>query len=238
MSRPLLLGMVVLGALFGAAGMFLADRVALGGLSAADRVRVEGVVRDYVLANPELIPQAMQKLQQKDAAKAVAGSRGDIETPYAGAWIGNPKADVTLVEFYDYNCGFCRASLPTIQRLVADDPNLRVVFKELPVLSDESRVAARAALAAAKQGRFKAFHDAVYARGPVSDASIAAAARATGVDVSAVPDDADATIRGNMEIAAKIGVTGTPTWVIGDEVLTGAQPIEQLKAAITRARAE
>lgn len=229
--------MVVLGAIFGAAGMFLADRVAPGDLSTADRTRVEHVVRDYVLANPELIPQAMQKLQQKDAAKAVSASRGAIVEPYAGAWIGNPKGDVTLVEFYDYNCGFCRASLPTLDRLVADDPNLRIVFKELPVLSDESRVAARAALTAAKQNRFKPFHDALYARGPVSDDTIAAAAKAAGVSLAAIPDDADATIRENMEIAGKIGVTGTPTWVVGDEVLTGAQPIEQLKAAIARARA-
>ena len=234
MNRVWLLGMVVLGALFGAGGMWLANRAAP---DAGDRARTEKVVREYLLANPEIIPQAMQKLQERDAARAVAASRGVIEEPYAGAWIGNPKGDVTLVEYYDYNCGFCRASLPTIDRLVAADRNLRVVFKELPVLSDESRTAARAALAAASQGKFKAFHDALYAAGPVSDATIAQAAKASGVDAARVPADADATIRQNMETAAKLGITGTPSWVVGDQVLSGALPIERLQDTIAKARA-
>ena len=237
MNRATLLGMVALGAAFGAGGMFLADRLAPGDLGSADKARVERVVRDYVLANPDLIPQAMQKLQERDTARAVAASRGAIQEPYAGAWIGNPKGDVTLVEYYDYNCGFCRATLPVLQKLVDQDRNLRIVFKELPVLSAESRVAARAALAAAKQNRFKPFHDALYAAGPVSDATIAAAGRASGVNVAAIPNDADATIRDNLETAAKLGITGTPSWVVGDQVLTGALPIDQLQSAIARARA-
>ena len=237
MNRGLLLGMVALGVVCGAGGMFLADRVAPGELGGADKVRVERVVRDYVLANPELIPQAMQKLQERDSAKAVAASRGAIEQPYAGAWIGNPKGDVTLVEYYDYNCGYCRAILPTLQKLVEQDPQLRIVFKELPVLSEQSRVAARAALAAAQQNRFKPFHDALYAAGPVSDATIAAAGRTAGVNVAAIPRDADATIRQNLDVAAKLGITGTPSWVVGDQVMTGALPIDQLQAAIVRARA-
>jgi len=237
MNRGLLLGMAALGVVCGAGGMFLADRVAPGELGNADKARVERVVRDYVLANPELIPQAMQKLQERDAAKAVAASRGAIEEPYAGAWIGNPKGDVTLVEYYDYNCGFCRATLPVLQQLVDADPQLRIVFKELPVLSEQSRVAARAALAAAQQNKFKAFHDALYAAGPVSDATIAGAARSTGVSLAAMPTDADATIRQNLDVAAKLGITGTPSWVVGDQVLTGALPIDQLQSAIARARA-
>lgn len=237
MNRGLLLGMVALGALCGAGGMFLADRVAPGDLGSADKARVERVVRDYVLANPDIIPQAMQKLQERDAAKAVTASRGTIEQPYAGAWIGNPKGDVTLVEYYDYNCGFCRATLPVLQKLVDADPQLRIVFKELPVLSEQSRVAARVALAAAQQNKFKPFHDALYAAGSVSDATIAAAGRASGVNVAAIPSDADATIRENLETAAKLGITGTPSWVVGDQVLTGALPIDQLQSAIARARA-
>ncbi|NTS63746.1 DsbA family protein [Sphingomonas sp. HHU CXW] len=237
MNRGVLLGMVALGAVCGAGGMFLADRVAPGELGGVDKAKVERVVRDYVLANPELIPQAMQKLQERDSAKAVAASRGAIEQPYAGAWIGNPKGDVTLVEYYDYNCGYCRAILPTLQKLVDQDPQLRIVFKELPVLSDQSRVAARAALAAAQQNRFKPFHDALYAAGPVSDATIAAAGRTTGVNLAAIPRDADATIRQNLDVAAKLGITGTPSWVVGDQVMTGALPIDQLQAAIARARA-
>lgn len=237
MNRLLLLGMVLLGVLFGAAGMWIANRVAPGDLAPTDRTRIEHVVRDYMLAHPELIPQAMEKLQARESARAVNASRGSIEEPYAGAWLGNPDGDVTLVEYYDYNCGFCRASVATIEQLVAADKNLRVVFKELPVLADSSRSAARAALAAAAQNRFKPFHDALYAAGPVSDATIARSARAAGVDLSKVPADADRIIRDNLDTAAKLGVTGTPSWVVGDEVLSGALPIDRLKEAIAHARA-
>ncbi|MGK6321898.1 DsbA family protein [Sphingomonas sp. DT-51] len=237
MNRLWLLGMVVLGAFFGAAGMWLANRVAPAPLGGGDRARIERVVHDYVLANPEIIPQAIERLQARDASRAIAASRGAIEEPYAGAWIGNPKGDVTLVEYYDYNCGFCRASLATVDQLVAEDRNVRVVFKELPVLADSSRLAARAALSAAAQGRFKPFHDALYAAGPVSEETIATAAKATGVDLTNLPADADATIRANLELAQKLGITGTPSWVVGDELLSGALPIERLKDAIAKARA-
>lgn len=237
MSRLTLLLLVLLGALFGAGGVWLAERVAPGDLATADKARIEHVVREYVLANPELIPQAMQKLQERESARAIGGDRARIETPYAGASIGNPQGDVTLVEFFDYNCGYCRASLPTLRELVAADPKLRVVFRELPILSDESRDAARASLAAASQGKFPAFHDALYAAGPVSPQSIAATARTAGVDLSKVPDDADAEIAGNLGLAGKLGITGTPTWVIGDKVLSGAQPLDKLQEAIAAARA-
>ena len=96
MNRAVLLGLVLLGALFGAGGMWLAERAAPGDLSGADRARVETVVRDYVLAHPELLPEAMDRLQQKESAKAVGAHRGAIEEPYGNAWIGNPDGDVTL----------------------------------------------------------------------------------------------------------------------------------------------
>lgn len=230
----MVLGLVLIGLAFGAGGMWLADRLAPS--ATLDDARVGRIVREYVLTHPELIPQAIEKLQQREASQTVANNRVKIEQPYAGAWIGNPRGDVTLVEYYDYNCGYCRASLPTIEKLVATDPNLRVVFKELPVLADNSRIAARASLAAAAQNRFKPFHDALYAAGPVSDMTIAQAAKASGVDLTKMPSDVDAVLRENLETAAKLGVTGTPAWVVGDQVLSGALPIERLKEAITAAR--
>ncbi len=198
-----------------------------------------GDVRAYLLAHPEVIQEAMQRLQQKEAGSAVAANRAAIVTPFGNAWAGNPQGDVTLVEYYDYNCGYCRASLPTIRQLVERDPKLRVVFRELPILAESSRSAARISLAAAAQGRFAAFHDALYGNGRVSDDSIAAAARTAGVDTAGLPALApriDAEIARNMEVAGKLGLSGTPSWVIGDRVLSGALPIEELERAIAEAR--
>ncbi|WP_367269731.1 DsbA family protein [uncultured Sphingomonas sp.] len=228
---------MVLGAAFGAGGMWLAERAVPGELSGADRSRVEQIVRDYVLANPEIIPQAMQRLQEREGEKAIAADRSRIETPYKGAVMGNPDGDVTLVEFFDYNCGYCRASLPIIEQLIERDPKVRVVFRELPILAEESRDAARASLAAAAQGRFVPFHNALYAAGPVTADSIAAAARTAGVDLGKIPDDADTEIAGNIGLATKLGISGTPAWVVGDRVLSGALPLDRLQDAVAAARA-
>jgi protein-disulfide isomerase len=211
--------------------------VGAGTVAALDRPGDE--VRDYLLAHPEVIPEAMQKLQEREAGRSVSANRAAITTPFGSAFAGNPKGDVTLVEYYDYNCGYCRASLPAIRQLIAEDPKLRVVFRELPILAESSRSAARISLVAAAQGKFNAFHDALYASGRVSDASIAAAARAAGVDtgrLAALAPRIDAEIARNMETAARLGVTGTPSWVIGDRVLSGALPVEELKRAIAAAR--
>jgi protein-disulfide isomerase len=201
------------------------------------RARIEGVVRDYVLAHPEIIPEAMGKLQERESARALAGRRAAVETPFGAAWTGNPKGDVTVVEYLDYNCGYCRASLPVIDRLVAEDPGVRVVYRDLPILADSSRAAARASLTAAAQGKFRRFHDSLYAMGPVTDQTIAAAAQAAGFDAGRTDPRADAEIRRNMDSARALGMTGTPSWVIGDRVLSGALPLEELQKAIAAARA-
>ena len=204
------------------------------------RARIEAIVHDYVLAHPEIIPQAMQGMQDRETGKIVADNRAAIETPFGSAWAGNAKGDVTLVEYYDYNCGFCRASLPTVAELIRSDPNLRVVYRELPVLAPTSRDAARASLVAAAQGRFQRFHDALYAAGPVTTDTIAAAARSAGVDLSraaALGTQIDDQIRANMTLAARLGMTGTPSWVIGNRIVSGAQPLEELQKAVAAARA-
>lgn len=196
-------------------------------------------VRAYLLDHPEVIPEAMQRLQDREQGKAVAAIGGDLTRPFASAYTGNPQGDVTLVEFYDYNCGYCRASLPLLKQLVEADPKLRIVYRELPILAPSSRAAARMSLLAAQQGKFQAFHDALYAGGPVSDATIAAAAKSAGVDatkLAAFQLQADAEITRNMEAAAKLGLNGTPSWIVGGRILSGALPIEQLQKAIADAR--
>ncbi|MES3084635.1 DsbA family protein [Sphingomonas faeni] len=235
MSKLTFPAIAVAGAVIGGLTVWGFDRQAGG----VERAQVESIVHDYVLAHPEILPEAMEKLRDRESGKTVTANRDAIVTPFGSAWAGNPKGDVTLVEYFDYNCGYCRASLPMIAKLIAADPKVRVVFRELPILSAESRIAARASLAAAQQGKFATFHDALYAGGPVSDASIAAAASKAGVDTTqaSFTKTADVEIAKNMETAAKLGMTGTPSWVVGDRVLSGALPLEDLQKAVAAARA-
>lgn len=211
-----------------------------GGGGAGGEARDGEAIRSYLLDHPEVIQEAMGRLQERETGKLVAAVRPAIETPVGSAWAGNPRGDVTVVEYYDYNCGYCRASLPIIRQLIAAEPGVRIVYRELPVLAQSSLVAARASLLAAHQGRFAAFHDALYAAGPVSDATIAAAWRAAGVDATRAAADqptADAEIRANLAVQQRLGLAGTPSWVVGDRVLTGAQTLDQLRTAVAAARA-
>ncbi|WP_343525803.1 DsbA family protein [Sphingomonas sp.] len=233
MGIKALAAVAVLGGLIGGGtALALAPMVAPGGPSGE-------MVRSYLLDHPEVIPEAMQRLQDREQGKAVAAISGDLTKAFGNAYSGNPKGDVTLVEFYDYNCGYCRASLPLLKQLVQADPKLRIVYRELPILAPSSKAAARMSLLAAAQGKFLAFHDALYAGGPVSDATIAAAARAARVDttkLAAFQPQADAEIARNMEAAGRLGLNGTPSWIVGNRVLSGALPIEQLQKAIADAR--
>ena len=219
------------GAALGGAGMYALDRTQPGG-------DVGPAIRAYLLANPEVIPEAMAKLQDRESGKQVARYGDAIVKPYAGAWAGNPDGDVAVVAYLDYNCGYCRASLPVIEELLASDPKVRIVYRELPILAESSRAAARASLAAAVAGpdQYRRFHAALYAGGRVTDATIAGAARQAGIDAAAVPADAEAEIRRNLEVAGALNLSGTPSWVIGDRVLSGAQPLDALQAAVTAAR--
>ena len=200
-------------------------------------------VRDYILAHPEIIPEAIEKLQARETAKLVDANRKALETPFAGAWLGAEDADVTLVQFFDYACGFCRASLPHIERLLAEDKKLRIVFRELPVLSPESETAARISLAAAEQDKYGAFHRAMYAAGRPGDDTIAAAREQARLDPMKARSDAmspevQGEIEKNFALARQLGFTGTPSWVIGDRTLSGAVGYDALKQAIAEARTQ
>lgn len=239
-NRFALAGLFALAALIGAGILFVAQR-SIPGVPGGDRAQIEGVVHDYVLAHPEIIPQAMQILDDRRSGELIAANAAAITQPIGSAWAGNPKGDVTLVEYFDYNCGFCRASLPTVAALIESDPNLKVVYRELPVLSEESGVAAKLSVAAAKAGKFQAFHDALYAGGPVSDASMTAAARTAGLDPVALKSAAqdpgiDAEIQSNLALASQLRMSGTPSWIIGDRVISGAMPLERMQQEIAEAR--
>lgn len=213
-----------------------------GGVKTADKAAIEQIVHDYILQHPEIIPEAIEKLQARRMANNISASREAIETPFAGAWEGNAKADVTVVEFFDYACGYCRASLPDLAKLVAEDKGLKIVYRELPILSDESAEAAKVSLLAAERGQYMSFHRALYEGGQITRESILAAASKVGIDKAAAEsairnEKYDAEIQSNIAIAQKLQATGTPTFVVGDQVLNGAVGYDALKKAVAAARA-
>ncbi len=215
--------------------------LAASGMSAKDRAATEAVVRAYILEHPEIITEAVGILQQREAVKRLEAVAGDLQRPFPGAESGNPKGDVTLVEFTDYSCGYCRASVPELNRLVREDPNVRIVYRELPILSAESREAALWALAAAKQGKHKAFHDAMFAGDRPSPQSIRVAAQAAGLNIASAEafvksKDAVNEVNRNLSMMQQIGFTGTPTFIVGNEILEGAHGYEALKAAVEKTR--
>ncbi len=216
--------------------------LAAAGIDRADRAEIEAIVHDYILNHPEIIPQAMERYQAKEIAQRVSGLRTQIETPFSGAWTGAANGDVTLVEFSDFACGFCRRSVADIERLLKEDKKLKIVFRELPILSDESAVAAKTGLAAAKQGKYMAYYNAQFLSGPPTPDNIKAAAAKAGLDSEATQKaflngDLQAELDKNMNLARQLGFSGTPTWVVGDKVLQGAVGYDELKKAIAEARA-
>lgn len=218
----------------------IAAATSLAVVAATVGLKPSGVqVREYLMAHPEVLPEAMAALDSRDTGRAVGANRKAIEMPVGDAWLGNPKGDVTVVEFFDYNCTYCRGSLPIIAQLIKADPKVKVVFRELPVLAQSSYDAAKLSYAAARQGKFRAFHDPLYRAGQVTPETLAATAKAAGVDMAAAGKtdaDAIAEVKRNVGLARELRTTGTPTWVIGDRVLIGMRSLTDLQAAVKEAR--
>lgn len=208
-----------------------------------DKAAIEQIVHDYILAHPEILPEAMLKLQEKRAASAISDNRAEIEKPFAGAWAGNPQPKVTLVMFSDYSCVYCRASAPDVAKLLAQNPDLKVVWREIPILGPASVTAARIALATAKtdEGKYLRLHQGIFAAGRPDDATLAKLTAANGLDAGKMAtigkgEDVTAEIANNLKLARALGVDGTPAFVIGDQMLSGAVGYDALKKAIDAAR--
>ena len=194
------------------------------------------IVRQGMLADPQILVEASDALRDRQTAPLIASSRSALETPFASSWKGAEKPEVVLVEFYDYACPYCKASNPHVDRLLKEKPDLRVVYRELPILGQDSVEAARLSLAASKAGRFRQFHDALYAAGRPAPNTNAAAARVANIAPTPAQDPAiEAELKRNFEIASRLGATGTPLFVVGDRVLNGAVGYDALKQAIEAA---
>lgn len=195
--------------------------------------------RAYLLENPSILADVAQALEQERARERLAEVGEGLFEPFDGAVIGNPEGSKVLVEFTDYNCPYCEASLADIERLVAEDPDLKVVMREWPIF-EGSEDAARMALAAGLQGKYLEFHQAMFAAGPASPATIEAAARAAGLDLERARTDAASQaitieLARNYNYAQSLGFSGTPAFVAVDTPLGGAVGYEVLKDTLDSA---
>jgi protein-disulfide isomerase len=206
-------------------------------------------IRTYLLEHPEVLMEAVNRLDAKQgeqeaaAASAVLKDRAaDVFQDPASPVSGNPKGEVTLVEFFDYNCPYCRVMVPLLTQAEAADPWLRIVYKEFPILGAGSVFAAKAALAANKRGKYVIFHRALYQlRGPLDEPKVLEVAANVGLDVQRMKADMqDAAIGGalekNVKLAQALRITGTPGFVVGDQITAGATDFDGLQALIAKGR--
>jgi protein-disulfide isomerase len=231
MSKASLLGPAIAGGIVGALLTATAIVYVMPGFISSR------IVRAGMLADPAILNDTVDALRDAQYAPVLEANRAALEAPFASSWKGAAKPEVTLVEFFDYACPYCKASNADVARLVAEDKGLRVVYRELPILGPESVTAARLSLAASQAGRFNQFHDALYDAGRPAPDTNARAASTAGIARELKPDPkGEAELRRNFDMASKLGATGTPLFVVGDRVLNGAVGYEQLKAAVAKAR--
>lgn len=195
--------------------------------------------KEYLLSNPEILPQMAEAYQRQEAGRRLAGIAEQVMGNFPGAVLGNPEGSKVLVKFTDYNCGFCRTSRPDIDRLIAEDPELKVVIREWPIFRG-SEVASRMGLAAAKQGKFAEFHDAMFELAPATPESVEQAATQAGMDVERARvdmagEDISTEIAKNNALAAQLGFGGTPSWVTSNSAFEGAVGYAALKDAVDNA---
>jgi protein-disulfide isomerase len=221
-------------------------------ISEADRPAIENIIRDYLLKNPEVLRDAIRELERRmkvaedeKRAGALVESRELLNNSRRGVVVGNPKGDVVLVEFFDYNCGYCKRALVDMFNLVKADPKLKIVLKEFPVLGKSSVDAARVAIAVRMQdpgGKYLEFHRRLLTgRGEVTYERALAVAKEVGLDMARIDADLkspeiNATLEESAELSERLSISGTPTYVVGNEVVPGAVGYAALKTKIDAVR--
>jgi protein-disulfide isomerase len=218
-------------------------------LAPEHRRAIESVIHDYLLQHPDVLIEAFRAAEEKlksdtgeRAKQAVVARRSEIfddpETPVSG----NPKGNVTLVEFFDYRCPYSKQVQPRLAELLASDRELRIAYKEFPILGPVSVTAARAALAARRQGKYEPFHDAMMAaKGEITEDTVYRVAGSVGLDVDRLKKDMpapqiDAALKANQALADALDIRGTPGFVVGDQIVPGAIELSSLKELVAGAR--
>ncbi|HEX9789348.1 MAG TPA: DsbA family protein [Kiloniellales bacterium] len=222
-----------------------------GGFTADQAQGIESIVREYLLAHPEVLVEALteyqkrQKLAEEELRQqAIAARFQELTEDPAAPVLGNPEGDVVVIEFFDYRCPYCKKVAEMVRDAVADDGKVRLVMKEFPILGPQSVQAARAALAAALQNKYEAFHFALMLQpGDMSDIHIETIAGQVGLDVPRLRSDMKspeiaAAIERNIALAEMVGIRGTPAFVIGKTLVPGAIDAETFRQLIAEARAK
>ena len=240
-------------ALMGLAAAPAAAQTDIGNLSPEERSAFRAEVRSYLLEHPDVIVEAIQLLEQRRAEAAVETDRKLIAEHAEELFnddfsyvAGNPEGDVTVVEFLDYRCPYCKQAQPEVARLLEDDPNVRLVVKEYPILGPDSVAAARMALAALELDRekFGDLHERLMTYdGQLSEQAAYRIAEDLGYDPeelreAAADPEIEKRIQRNYALAAKLGIQGTPGFVIGDQIVRGFVPFDELSAAVEQERAQ
>ena len=217
--------------------------------AAPNEAAIKKIIKEHLIKNPEIIQEALQELERRYAEKEQQRQQQQLaenkdlllneKYSYHG---GNKDGDITVVEFFDYNCGYCRIALKNVMKLLEEDKNVRLVLKEFPILSESSQQAALAALAARKQGKYLEFHQALLsAKGGINTQAIERIAKKVGLDVKQLKEDMTSdeikqALAKNMEVAQKLGIRGTPTFIINDHIASEAIPYDRMKAIIAEIR--
>jgi protein-disulfide isomerase len=218
--------------------------------SAAQKTEIETLVHKYLLEHPEILQDMANKLEEKNKQAEAATRNVTLKSKSAeifhdagDAVLGNPKGDVTLVEFFDYNCSWCKKSVKELQALLEKDKNVRVVMKEFPIFGEGSEYAAKAALASVKQGKYWAFHQALFAsESKVTAEVVDQVAAEQGLDVAKMKADMQdpaiiANVQKNQLLAQSLAINGTPAFVIDDQLFPGYTPLDGLEASLATVRA-
>ena len=213
------------------------------------RKTIEAIIHDYLMKNPDVLIDALREAEAKassdadiKAAQVLRDRRHEVFDDPATPVGGNPQGDVTIVEFFDYRCPYCKQVHPAIQKLLDQDRKLRFVYKEFPVLGEQSDIAAHAALAARLQGKYEAFHDAMMtAKGQITEELVYRLAGSIGLDVDRLKRDMadpeiDRALSANRSLAKALELRGTPGFIIGDHIIPGAIDLDALKTMVADAR--
>ena len=209
--------------------------------------KIKQLALEAILENPDIIMQAVSILRQRETEIAASGAntvRLELENDPGSPNLGNPEGDVTVIEFFDYNCPYCRQAGKTLQELIVADPNVRIIFREWPVLGEESMFAARAALASRTQGKYEEFHWALMnGEGRATEASILKVARDLELDIVKLLADMESLavelhLERSNDLARSLGFTGTPAFIVGDQTVPGMISLEKIADLVAEVRAE